>query len=265
MTTENRPHEGSQPLTNRPGHLDPHAPDMPDSRVLIDPVALQQGHEPDTVNLRSVLYVPVALVATFVLAYVVVTIIVSSSRNPEKSENNSAARYRSAPINERIGRISSTDPRAAAKQPRLEGLEEQQQDPSVAPNDPAYMRSRLPSEEGNSPHYHPEDLRPTSKVAKEMGLQDFKWLDSGKKVARIPVEDAVKLVLSAQKPGAQGQPYLPVQMKDGKPVELKHLQLRAPTAANPQRGVAGANPPVAPKKDGDDQDGKNSPKKGGQE
>ena len=154
MTTENRPHEGSQPV-NPPGHFDPHAPE----NVTINPVALKQGHEPDTVNLRAVLYVPIALVVTFIITYVVVTIVVHEARSSpgEPSMNVQAAKRGKAPIEERLGRISSSDPKAEHKQPRLEGAQQFQFDPSVAPNDPAYMRSRLPAEDGNSPHYHPED------------------------------------------------------------------------------------------------------------
>jgi hypothetical protein len=111
-------------------------------------------------------------------------------------------------------------------------VQEYKQDPSVARNDPAYMRSRLPEEKGNSPHYHPEDLRPSSE--KQMELQRYTWLDKAGGVARIPIDEAMKLVLTAKNPNAKDKSFLLFQMRDGKPVELKDLLRRGPTPSNPQ-------------------------------
>src|SRR4029078_4395140 len=100
MDTDNHAHRGSQPVTTRPGTLDPNAPDMPDTQVLLDPVALKQGHEPDTINLRSVMYVPIALVLTFALAYLIVTLTIRNLRAPAKDSGSGslAAKRNEAPL-----------------------------------------------------------------------------------------------------------------------------------------------------------------------
>jgi hypothetical protein len=246
MTTENHPHEGGQSGNSPPGHFDPHAPE----HVTINPEALKQGHEPDTVNLRAVLYVPIALVVTFIVTYAVVTIVVHERRSsPGEPTNWRLTEKRSnAPIDERIARISSTNPKAEYKQPRLEGAQQFKFDPSVAPNDPAYMRSRLPAEDGNSPHYHPEDLRPSSKVGKEMGLQDYQWLDPANGIARMPVEEAMKIILDFKVKDPKGKERSFLASKD---VELSELLRQGPTPSNPQAGVTvdfgvGQMPPKKP-------------------
>lgn len=235
MTTENRGNEGSESLTNPPGSgIRPDAPDMPDSRVVIDPVALQQGHEPDTVDLRGVLYVPAALVVTFVIAYTVVTLVINSTKRDwtPPGPNEDRDRRAQAPLNERLSRIEKE---------RLEGLQEFKGDPSVRPGDPAYLRSRVPAEEGNSPQYHPEELRPNSEHGKKLGLQDYgpvreewrKQLNLPATATRIPVEEAIKIV-GGNSAGKKDQPYLAAQMKDGKPVELADLLGAGPKPSNPQ-------------------------------
>jgi hypothetical protein len=245
MTTENRPHEGSQPVSHPPGEGIPsHGHDTPDNRVLIDPIALAQGHEPDTVHARTILYVPLALVVTFAIAYAVVTAIVSGTRGAgvrEPSNNPRAAVRGEEPINERVARISSSDAKAEVRQPRLEGAEQFKMDPGAAPNnqDPYYFRSRLPEEEGNSPQYHPEDLRPSSALGKKLGLQDYGEVNPAigtlpgvpKGAVRIPVTEAMKLVVAGPgAKGAAGKYVLPISKN---PVDLRTVQ--APNAyANPQ-------------------------------
>ncbi len=193
----NTPHSHAERGNETHGHGD-------DTSGYVNPEALHRGHEEDKVDIKSILYVPLALVATFVLAYVVVTLIINSVRAPstEKPDNPKRAKLNEAPINDRFARIDSSDPKAEEKQPRLEGMQQ------VEGADLPYWRSMLPTKEGNPRWFHPEDMRITSAYAKELGLQDYAWVDEEKKVVRVPVETALKLVLSAKDPKNAGVDYL---------------------------------------------------------
>jgi hypothetical protein len=52
--------------------------DAPNSDV--NPESLKQGHEPDKVDIRTILYVPVAIVVAGLMTFGVVTLIVSTLR-----------------------------------------------------------------------------------------------------------------------------------------------------------------------------------------
>jgi len=190
----------------------------------VNPEALKQGYEPDTVNIRAILYVPVVLVLCFLVTYWIVTKIVVYTRQgpPPPVVNEANAERGLAPINERLGRISS-EPGAHPeyKQPRLEGGQLLKGDPAQP-----FVKSYEPTETGNSPHYHPEDLRPSSELGKKLGLQDYKWVDEKKGIAALPVSEAMKAVLDAKNPS--GKPYL-----KQKPVELGQLLQQGAKASNP--------------------------------
>jgi hypothetical protein len=82
------------------------------------------------------------------------------------------------PLNDRLATIPD---------PRLEGLRELQQvPPTVSPS------AETPT--GNSPEYHPEDLRPE----RQAGLHGYEWVDRGKGIARIPIDRAMGIVASGQ-------------------------------------------------------------------
>ena len=169
-----------------------------DTSGYVNPEALQRGHEEDKIDVKSILYVPLALVATFVLAYVVVTLIINYVRAPstEAPANPVAASRNKAPINERFERIDSTNPNAEYKQPRLEGLQR------VEGNDEPYWRSMTALKDKKNPRwFHPEDMRISSEYAKELGLQSYMWVDEHKKALQIPVTEAMKIALAAKDPG----------------------------------------------------------------
>ena len=133
----------------------------------VNPVSLKQGHEPDRIDVKPILYVGGVLIVTFIVTYTTVTLIVNSLRatSTETPNNRIAANRSEAPLKDRLNRISSSDNKADYKQPRLEGLER------LKGEDPPWVRSTERTPEGNSPHYHPEDLRPSSDLGKKLGLQ----------------------------------------------------------------------------------------------
>jgi hypothetical protein len=216
--------------------MDSHTP-PPNSDV--NPLSLQQGHEPDKIDTRTVVYVPIVLLICFLLSWVTVTLVFNYVRGgpAERPKNREAAIRQAAPINERLARINSSTPLAEVKQPRLEGLNELKNE-----NEPPFLRSFEPLTDpssGNSPHFHPDDLRPNSERSKELGLQSYSWIKKDE-LARIPIEEALKTVLKAKKPKGPGkekekeESYISFQQKDGKPVQLSDLLKGGPTAANPQ-------------------------------
>lgn len=204
----------------------------------VNPESIKLGHEPDKINARTILYVPIALVITFALAYFTVTLIINYMRAPstEKPANELAAKHNKTlfnqrQLNERLGEISSTDKNAAVKAPRLEGLQELNSDR------PPFMISSLPTEKGNSPAYHPEDLRTTSELARKLGLQSYLWKDKDKSLIRIPIAEALKLLGEGakDKDSDAGKLYSKV-LKFEKKVNPEELRQGLPTAGNPHWG-----------------------------
>jgi hypothetical protein len=188
-----------------------------DTSGYVNPEALQRGHEEDKVDVKSIIYVPLALVATFVLAYVVVSLVINNVRAPstEKPANPMGAKRNEAPLNERFERIDSSNPNAQVKQPRLEGLQRVQSD------DTPFWHSMSPTETGNSRWFHPEDMRITSDYCKKLGLESFAWVDHKDKIIRIPVTDALKIALSMKDPKNPGSSYLAISPKPIPRDELK--------------------------------------------
>lgn len=154
----------------------------------VNPESLKQGYEPDKINVRLILYVPVAIFFTFVLAYVVVTVIIDNLREGHKTpgENLPATARNEAAMNDQLSRISSTNPKADVRQPRLEGLNELIKDGQS-------VQSNVPTKEGNSVQYHPEDLRPSAERWKI--LQEYGWRDKSKDIVRIPIMEAIKVLM----------------------------------------------------------------------
>jgi len=164
------------------------------------------GHEPDKFDVRGIIYVPIAVVIAIIVTYTVVQISIGFLIAP--STDAVAGRR---PFNERIGVISSTEPKSildeksestnkvvqlAVTQPRLEGNREVDRSRPGRPDDPEYMRSFLPTVKGNSPQIYPEDLRPERYVDPKTNKQpliEYAWL-KGHEVAQIPIADAITLL-----------------------------------------------------------------------
>jgi hypothetical protein len=159
------------------------------------------GHEPDEFGLRAIVYVPIAVTLVLVLTYVIVsgTFRYVIGRGDTIAENK--------PFNDRAGRISSEIPKAldanapAVPQPRLEGIREV----DLSRNgkvDPPYLRSFRPTEQGNSPEIYPEFLRPENFVdptTHTRSLIEYNWVDEGKKIVQIPIDDAISMLLDKKK------------------------------------------------------------------
>jgi hypothetical protein len=219
MVTENTPH-------------DPHAP-----KTGVDQASVERGHELDTFNVKPILMVPVVLGVAALIAYGVVTIVfnsVVSEMKPSGGDQRAEKKY-SAPINERLDRTSSTSDKAEVKQPRLEGLKRYK-----FGDQPVFNRSFLPEEEGNSPEYHPEDMRADRwERLNEYAVEKSKGAD-GKEVerTRIPIDVAMSALL---------------EMKDSLKVSSKAVDSKknpsqaTPNTANSGRGSLPSTPKEAVK------------------
>jgi hypothetical protein len=211
----------------------------------VSPESLRLGHEPDVVKPSRILYVAAALVILFAFTYVVVTLIVKYTITPAKVTpgDPAQARYKQpqdqGALNKRLERISSTDPNAVVKQPRLEGLQA-----LTHTDEKPYFRSSPPVDDTgkpleqkvNAPQYHPEELRPDGHVAKELGLMDFHWKDKEKTRVAIPLNEAIKLLAEGSHEKDDKAParalYLKYLKSDNK-VDLKKINAGRPTASTP--------------------------------
>ena len=191
----------------------------------VDPAAIARGHEADGYDTASVVSVPLLVIGFFLTAFVVTTGVFWYATKREAADPNThpeAAARNAEPLNTRLNRIYRG---GEVDQPRLE--------PLVLREDGSQTYSRKPLAQGNSPQIHPEALR----VSKENtpALYVAGWVDQGKKIARIPIDEAMKVALK-DKDGV-----LKAAKTDTKPVES---QFR-PSAANAGRG-AGESKVVAP-------------------
>jgi hypothetical protein len=154
------------------------------------------GYEPDKFAVKTILAVPGAVLATILIVYVVTTLIFGEFFKPERpviTPESSMAEVRTgAPIDDRLGRISSSDPNAETLQPRLEGLQRRQiygkdgNPDAVTPE----MITTQPRKEGNSPRYHADDLRPERVPAVSTETKD----PQTGALRSIPVDRAIDLV-----------------------------------------------------------------------
>lgn len=222
----NNPHSHAENTPHGHGHAD-------DMGGYVSPESLQRGHEEDKVDAKSILYVPLALVATFVLAYVVVTLLMNYVRAPsqEKPANPMAAKRNAESHNKRVADI---------KKPQLEGIEQIQ-------GDDTFWRSSNPAATGNSRRFHPEDMRITSEYAKELGLQSYGWVDHKEKIIRIPVSEALKIALTLKDPKNPGANFLAVA-----PKPIPRDELKDPSKpSNPHWGAVTVDPQHNAKKEED--------------
>jgi hypothetical protein len=226
----------------------------------VNPVALREKHEPDHVDVRGILLVPAVIVVVGFLCYVTVTLIfgnfLSIERELPKNANPMAAKRSGEPLKQRLERTSSTDPNAEVQQPRPEGLRLMAgADADTSP----WLRSRLPAADGNSPEYHPEDLR--ADRWPQLNGKGPEWVDQQKGLVRIPIERAMELAV-------KNKSMLPVQEKTVDPNATTTAAGR-PKASNSGRGIP-ATPEAkkdqaAPKENGKAEAKKEEPKGGNEE
>lgn len=165
--------------------------------------SVRAGHEPDRFLARSVLYVPVLVVSVVVVAFATVTTLFTILVHKpaiDESANVAAVADSRSNINDRFAKISSTDPNAPVKQPRLEYLKQQA---TEGDRDPPYLRSKRPIEApGMTYEIYPEDLRPARYIDptfKRKILVESAWLDDKKSVARIPIDEAMVALIERHK------------------------------------------------------------------
>ena len=202
------------------------------------PVSFKAGHEPDQFQVKGILYVPIFVVIVLIVTYVVVSGTFFKLLEVEKPLVRPGAYEKTVQENEefvdkRFGRISSSDPNAPVKEPRLEYLRPPEE--KETPDDRAFVRSKLPK--GTGLEIRPEDLRPGNYVDPTLHrkvLDEYQWVVPNK-VARIKIEDAI--VLTAK--------TLPIR-KD--PVRLNKTEDRAKASNGGHGGANSTNqtPPAPP-------------------
>jgi len=164
--------------------------------------SVQAGHEPDRFNAKTILYVPLLVALVALVGFgVITTMFLTIVRKAEPNGNTDpqAAAIGQLPINERFARISSTDPKAAIPQPRLEYIRQVEN----SPKDPTNYRSKQPIEyPGNTYEIRPEDLRAANFIdptRKRKILIETNYTDKAKTVASIPIADAMAMLIKDHK------------------------------------------------------------------
>lgn len=160
----------------------------------VDPAALKLGHEPDLFQVKPILSIPFAVVVTFIIGFgvaagVFVYVMAKGKETDPRAHPAGLARGE-APLNERLARISqkgSTTVPSEVDAPRLETLQRLQgNDKNVF-----QVTTQPPVPTGNSPWIHPEEILP----GRYKDLRRTEYLDKDKKWARIPIDDAMKLLI----------------------------------------------------------------------
>lgn len=130
-----------------------------------------KGYEPDQFGVKTILAVPAAVISTAVIAFVITWVIFGNLFDPRYDNPPAdvpvAGERNAVPLNDRLARISSTDPAAEVNAPRLEGMK--RTEVIYRDGDPkntdvnnvisAQMTTTKPLAKGNPPQYHAEDLR----------------------------------------------------------------------------------------------------------
>jgi len=174
----------------------------------LDDKAAAVGHEPDAFGLKGIVAIPIAIVLVLIMTYLVVTGVFAYVKSPQ---DNLAAQGQK-PYNERVGRISSTDPHAvdgqantAVPQPRLEYMKQVEDTrPGQTQVDPPYLRSFAPAEGGNNPpEIYPQYFLPENFVDPTSGkksLLESEWVSKEKGIAQISIKDAIMILTTTKKP-----------------------------------------------------------------
>jgi hypothetical protein len=168
--------------------------------------SIRAGHEPDWFDARGVIFVPILVLIAAAATYGFVTLMFNyfDPGTPLKEGAHPVAAAQNARhFNERVVDISSQDPDAPVRQPRLEWMRTVEK---MYEGEPTFYRSMRALEFGNPPEIRPEDLRPENFVDWNTGerpLAEFGWVDREKGVARIPVNEAIRILATEKKLPAQ--------------------------------------------------------------
>ena len=192
----------------------------------VNPEALRAGHEPDnTFAVKPIMGIPIAVVATFVIAFSVAAGAFAYFRTQEKDPfaHPAAVEANAKGTNERLNQTQRGGlyvEQPAIPQPRLEPLKRLEKDGMFI------ARPALPN--GNSPEIHPDEIKP-DRVAE---LHTTGYADKDHKFAHIPIDEAMKIA-------AADKGMFPVQKNGSK---------ATPSADKPSASSGGAGvQPAAPK------------------
>jgi hypothetical protein len=183
---------------------------------------IARGHEIDAYDTTSVISVPLLVVLFFVLAFGTVSVIFYFifPTQEDLTAHPMAVERSKQGVSERHENIPS---------PRQDNFRE------LEGNSRSITSRERP--DVNSPNLHPEDIR--ANPSNTPALYKTGWVDPGKSVARISIDEA--LALAAEN---KGNKILPVTKTPD------HLRgsMHVPTAANAGRGADGslAEPPQLP-------------------
>jgi hypothetical protein len=205
-----------------------------------------RGYEPDVFSVKPILAVPAAVFITGIVAFSVTWILFANIFDPkiqEPAENADAAQRNAAPLNERFARISSSDAKAEVQQPRLEGLQQTETYKSDGLEVTAQMVPTKPLKEGNSPHYHAEDLRPDR--IPELNSNGTNPVTG---VTRMPINDAISLLLGSLKTRDDADTHDLIPNWD-RPKESNGGSGRRPEAAKPAENKEPEKKGADPKKE----------------
>lgn len=187
-----------------PGAHD-HDVDVPGAK----PESVTAGHEPDRFDAKGIIFVPILVIFTAGVAYVIVTLLFGALEFGQPDHravaNQRAAEDTNKFYNERIATISSTNPTAEFHEPRLEGVRPIDASRNGKPNDPAYVRSFQSLDKDKVQLVTPQDLYPeryTDPLTGKKLLLDYEYANDQKTVARIPIAEAMKLVKLPAKKGS---------------------------------------------------------------
>lgn len=202
-----------------------------DERIGADPSAVRRGYEEDLSNISGGIWsVPLAVVAFIALGISVAagSFWYFSNREMEPGTDMQAAARSEAKLNDRMSRLGRAGQGSElTEQPRLEGLRIREGDGFMTSR-PVISAKVAPL--ANSPEYHAEDLR----AYKQPLLNNNGWVEKDK-VARISIDDAMKLAL-------QGHLF-PVRKDPVTPLD----SVQRATSANAGRGELPKTTAPAPK------------------
>ncbi len=232
------------------------APDEHGGGGGVNPEALKLGHEPDVFAVKPIMSIPFAVVVTFVIGFGVAAgvfaYVKGQADKPDPFAHPAGLARGNASLNDRLARIDqkgATSVKSEVDQPRLETLKR------LAGNDKGQTHQFTTQPEiptGNSPWIHPEDIQP-GRVA---NLQRAGYTNKEKTTARIPIEDAMKLIVekgmlkaapNGQRP--QGTADRPTEANGGRgglPAAPKAEAAKAP--APMQKAPDAPKAPEPPKK-----------------
>jgi len=200
-----------------------------------------KGYEPDQFGVKTILAVPAAVVITALIAFVITWVLFANLFDP-RNDNPAAivpeaGKRNAVSLNERLARISSTDPTAEVNAPRLEGMKQTEviyrdgnpENKDVNNRITAEMSPTKPLAKGNPPQYHAEDLRADRSPVLTTGGPG----EGG--VTRITIDQAIEK-LAAPGPTRTADWDYPKESNGGTGSKPPAAKAAVPKPAEPDKG-----------------------------